>query len=108
MQIAAETTTSQSLLSSTLSEFSGPFRQSLSSRHKVIRRNGVIVGFEPFKVSVPATNAFPDGFPAVNSGQPASRVEPGLQVVDNRVSAPLALQCGMRGRGSGCGTGDLG
>ena len=58
MQIAAETTKSQSLPSATLSEFFVTVRQPKFFQHRVIRCNGAVVSFEPSEVSVAATNAF--------------------------------------------------
>ena len=58
MQIAAETTKSQSLPSATLSEFSVTVRQPKFFQHRVIPCNGAAVSFEPSEVSVAATNAF--------------------------------------------------
>src|SRR5450759_223394 len=58
MQIAAETTTSKSLhslLGATFCEFSATVQQSPLSRYKVIRRNGAVAGFEPFKISEAVT-----------------------------------------------------
>jgi len=81
MQIAAETTISQSLLSYTLSEFSGLFRNFLSPRYEAIRRNGAVADFEPFNISVAATNALSD----VNRGQAVAMEE--LQRLGRRQSS---------------------
>ncbi len=58
MQIAAETATCQSLqslLGAMFSEFSATVPQSQLSQYRAVRRNGVVVGFEPSKISVAVT-----------------------------------------------------
>src|SRR6266851_8525719 len=58
MQIAADATTPQSIPgSSSLADVSVA-ASSAFSQHKVIRRNGAVVGFEPGKISVAVTKAF--------------------------------------------------
>ena len=89
MQIAAETTKSQSLPGATLSEFSVTVRQSQFSRYRVIRRNGAVVSFEPSEISVAVTKVFL----AVDGVQGAASAELQLQVIDDRLSKPLDLGC---------------
>ena len=89
MQIAAETTKSQSLPSATLSEFSVTVRQSQFSRYRVIRRNGAVVSFEPSEISVAVTKVLL----AVDGVQGAASAELQLQVIDDRLSKPLDLGC---------------
>jgi hypothetical protein len=107
MLIAAETTTSPSLLGSTLSEFSGPFRASAPCWRSAFRCNCAIAGFRPLKILAAATHACLDVYRGVHPGQPIAGVELGLQVLDNRVNKPRDLRRGTRGRRSGCGNGDL-
>ena len=87
MQIAAETTKSQSLPSATLSEFSVTVRQSQFSRYRVIRRNGAVVSFEPSEISVAVTKVFL----AVDGVQGAASAELPLQVIDDATSKPRDL-----------------
>ncbi|HEY7673885.1 MAG TPA: ribonucleoside-diphosphate reductase subunit alpha [Burkholderiales bacterium] len=67
MQIAADATTQQSIPGTDLPEAAvsslPPY-----SQHKIIRRNGAVVGFEPGKISVAMTKAFL----AVEGGQGAA------------------------------------
>lgn len=89
MQIVAETTKSQSLLSATLSEFSVTVRQSQFSQYSVIRRNGAVVSFEPSEISVAVTKVFL----AVDGVQGAASAEIQLQGIDDGLSKPLDLVC---------------
>ena len=67
MQIAADATTQQSIPGTDLAE--GPVSSPPPySQHKIIRRNGAVVGFEPGKISVAMTKAFL----AVEGGQGAA------------------------------------
>ncbi len=69
MQIAADTTPSLSVPGQTgLPEAAHATTQPEFSQYKVIRRNGVVVGFEPGKISVAMTKAFL----AVEGGQGAA------------------------------------
>ena len=89
MQIAAETTKSQSLPDATLSEFSVTVRQSQLSQYRVIRRNGAVVSFEPSEISVAVTKVFL----AVDGVQGAASADLQLQVIDDGLSKPLDLGC---------------
>src|SRR5450759_461349 len=89
MQIAAETTKSQSLPSATLSEFSVTVRQSQFSQYRVIRCNGAVVSFESSEISVAVTKVFL----AVGGVQGAASAELQLQVIDDGLSKPLNLGC---------------
>jgi hypothetical protein len=123
MQIDVETTTRQSLLSSTISEFSGFSLQALSFRCMVIGRNGAIAGLEPPANSVAVTRVSHK----FNGGQRAASAELGRQAIDNGGCKPAGSQIwlsflgfapfadgaklcgyGMRPLVSGCGNGDLG
>jgi len=69
MQIAADTTTSQSISGTTSLPGGTPqTAQAAFSQYKIIRRNGAVVGFEPGKISVAMTKAFL----AVEGGQGAA------------------------------------
>jgi ribonucleoside-diphosphate reductase alpha chain len=68
MQIAAEATTSQSLQTTPFQDAGAEAQPSPFSQHKIIRRNGAVVGFEPGKISVAMTKAFL----AVEGGQGAA------------------------------------
>ncbi len=69
MQIAADARTSQSVPGTkSLPDVSPSIPQPELSQHRVIRRNGVVVGFEPGKISVAMTKAFL----AVEGGQGAA------------------------------------
>src|SRR3990172_6879329 len=85
MQIAAETTKSQSLPGATLSEFSVTVRQSQLSQYRVIRRNGAVVSFEPSEISVAVTKVFL----AVDGVQGAASADLQLQVIDDRIGGAL-------------------
>ena len=89
MQIAAETTKSQSLPSATLSEFSVTVRQSQFSQYRVIRCNGAVVSFEPFETPVVVTKQFL----AVDGMQGAASAGLPLQVNDDAMSKPMDLGC---------------
>src|SRR2546425_11969993 len=67
MQIAAEVTTPSIPGSTSLADV-GVAASPAFSQHKVIRRNGSVVGFEPSKISVAVTKAFL----AVEGGQSAA------------------------------------
>src|SRR5947209_18549770 len=68
MQIAADVTAPQSIPgTTTLADLSTAVQPEFS-QHKVIRRNGAVVGFEPGKISVAVTKAFL----AVEGGQSAA------------------------------------
>lgn len=86
MQIAAETTKSQSLPSAMLSEFSVTVRQPRFFKYRVIRCNGAVAIFEPSEISVAATKVFL----AVDGMQDAASAELQLQGVDEGISKPLA------------------
>src|SRR5882762_6982458 len=58
MQIAADVTTPQSISGSTSLSDVSTAPSPAFSQHKVIRRNGAVVGFEPGKISVAVTKAF--------------------------------------------------
>src|SRR5260370_11607241 len=59
MQIAADARTSQSVPGTkSLPDVSPSIPQPELSQHRVIRRNGAVVGFEPGKISVAMTKAF--------------------------------------------------
>src|SRR3989475_7827467 len=68
MQIAADVTTPQSIPGSTSLAGVSIAASPAFSQHKVIRRNGAVVGFEPGKISVAVTKAFL----AVEGGQSAA------------------------------------
>ncbi len=69
MQIAADARTSQSVPGTkSLPDVSPSIPQPELSQHRVIRRNGAVVGFEPGKISVAMTKAFL----AVEGGQGAT------------------------------------
>jgi len=68
MQIAADVTTPQSIPGSTSLADVSVAASLAFSQHKVIRRNGAVVGFEPGKISVAVTKAFL----AVEGGQSAA------------------------------------
>ncbi len=69
MQIVADARTSESVpVTKSLSDISPSVPQPEFSEHKVIRRNGAVVGFEPGKISVAMTKAFL----AVEGGQGAA------------------------------------
>ena len=89
MQIAAETTKSQSLPSATLSEFSVTVRQSQFSRYRVIRRNGAVVSLKPFEIPVPVTKVLH----AVNRIQDAISAELPLQVIDDGIGGSIVQGC---------------
>jgi len=67
MQIAPDATTHQSVPGTNLPE-AAVASESAYSPHKIIRRNGAVVGFEPSKISVAMTKAFL----AVEGGQGAA------------------------------------
>jgi len=67
MQIAADATTPQPIPGANLPEATVA-SESPYSQHKIIRRNGAVVGFEPSKISVAMTKAFL----AVEGGQGAA------------------------------------
>jgi ribonucleoside-diphosphate reductase alpha chain len=67
MQIAADATTLQSIPGTSLPEVSANIQPQFS-QYKVIRRNGVVVGFAPGKISIAMTKAFL----AVEGGQGAA------------------------------------
>ena len=67
MQIAQDSATATSSLSVALAE-AGTQARAAYADHKVIRRNGAVVGFEPGKISVAMTKAFL----AVNGAQGAA------------------------------------
>ena len=67
MQIAPEATTHQPVPGANLPE-AAVASESAYSPHKIIRRNGAVVGFEPSKISVAMTKAFL----AVEGGQGAA------------------------------------
>lgn len=92
MQIAAETAKSQSLPSTTLSEFSVTVRRSQAFQYRVIRCSGAVVSFEPFEIPVAATKVFL----AVAGVQGAASAELPLQVIDDATSKPLDLGCQAR------------
>jgi len=87
MQIAAETTKSQSLPSATLSEFSVTFRQSQFSQYRAIRCNGAVVSFDPSEIPVAVTKVFL----AVDGMQGAACAELQRQVIDAGIGKPLDL-----------------
>src|SRR5213593_2703709 len=68
MQIAADVTTPQSIPGSTSLAGVSIAASPAFSQHKVIRRNGAVMGFEPGKISVAVTKAFL----AVEGGQSAA------------------------------------
>src|SRR3989454_11254752 len=69
MQIAADARASQSVPGTkSLPDVSPSIPQPEFSQHRVIRRNGAVVGFEPAKISVAMTKAFL----AVNGAQGAA------------------------------------
>lgn len=88
MQIAVEATTRFSLLSSTLSESSVPFRQSLFSPCTVIGRNGAIVGLTKSNNIVAAAGA---PFEA-NDGQGTASAGIGVRQGINEVRKPDSLR----------------
>jgi ribonucleoside-diphosphate reductase alpha chain len=67
MQIAHESPATSPASGASVADSSGAIR-SVSADHKVIRRNGAVVGFEPAKISVAVTKAFL----AVNGSQGAA------------------------------------
>src|SRR5258706_8981564 len=67
MQIAQENAPATATLGVDLPE-SSPTGRSAYAEHKIIRRNGAVVGFEPAKISVAMTKAFL----AVNGSQGAA------------------------------------
>jgi ribonucleoside-diphosphate reductase alpha chain len=86
MQISADTGTAPPLPSLNLPESSSQ-SPSLYSQHKVIRRNGAVVGFEPSKISIALTKAFL----AVNGGQGAASARVRELVADLTDAAVSAL-----------------
>jgi hypothetical protein len=88
MQIAAETTKSQSLPGATLSEFSVTVRQPKSFQYRVIPCNGAVVSFEPSEVSGAATKVFLEA----EGMQDALPAELQLEGIDDRLSKPLYLR----------------
>ncbi|MBA3757150.1 MAG: ribonucleoside-diphosphate reductase subunit alpha, partial [Nitrosomonas sp.] len=70
MQLATEHTTNLKTVSGSQGFFDTGSQNSLFSQHKVIRRNGAVVAFEPGKISVAMTKAFI----AVDGGQGAASV----------------------------------
>jgi len=89
MQIAAETTKSQSLPSATLSEFSVTVRQSQYSQYRAIRCNGAVVGFEPSEIPVAVTKVFL----GVDGMRGAACAELQLQGIDDGIGKPLDPGC---------------
>ena len=89
MQLATETVHSKSTPEVVRDE---PAAESaVYAQHKVIRRNGAVVGFEPSKIAIAMTKAFI----AVNGGQGAASARVREQVVamtDNVVNALLRRQ----------------
>src|SRR3989304_5271168 len=67
MQVATESTRSASAADFDVPETT-PAQEPLYAEYKVIRRNGVVVGFEPSKISIAMTKAFI----AVNGGHGAA------------------------------------
>src|SRR5512134_4110071 len=68
MQLAGEAASIQSFVTATFAESAPSTQNSSLSQYRVIRRNGVVVGFEPAKISVAMTKAFL----AVSGGQGAA------------------------------------
>ncbi|MSQ51123.1 MAG: ribonucleoside-diphosphate reductase subunit alpha [Betaproteobacteria bacterium] len=69
MQIAAEVSKSLSVVGGEMPDSGGEIRSKVSlAEHKIIRRNGAVVGFESGKISVAMTKAFI----AVSGGQGAA------------------------------------
>src|SRR5512145_1983712 len=90
MQVAHDSATVPSSLSVGVSGASSPARGAYAD-HKVIRRNGAVVGFEPAKISVAMTKAFL----AVNGAQGAASArirELVAGLTDNVVAALLRRQ----------------
>ena len=90
MQVAHDSATVPSSLSVGVSGASSPARGAYAD-HKVIRRNGAVVGFEPAKISVAMTKAFL----AVNGAQGAASArirELVTGLTDNVVAALLRRQ----------------
>ena len=90
MQVAHDSATVPSSLSVGVSGASSPARGAYAD-HKVIRRNGAVVGFEPAKISVAMTKAFL----AVNRAQGAASArirELVAGLTDNVVAALLRRQ----------------
>ena len=87
MQIAAETTTYQSLPSAMLSQFSVTVRRSRFSQHRVIRCNGAVVSFESSEIPVALTRVCL----AAGGMQGVATAELQLQVINNGVRRPIDL-----------------
>jgi ribonucleoside-diphosphate reductase alpha chain len=68
MQLAGDVITSQSVAAASLPDPSPTTPQAAYAQHRIIRRNGAVVGFEPGKISVAMTKAFL----AVEGGQGAA------------------------------------
>ena len=68
MQLAGEAAPIQSFATAAFAESAPSTQSSALSQHKVIRRNGAVVGFEPAKISVAVTKAFL----AISGGQGAA------------------------------------
>jgi ribonucleoside-diphosphate reductase alpha chain len=68
MQLAGDAITSQSVATASPPDPSSTTPQAAYAQHKIIRRNGAVVGFEPGKISVAMTKAFL----AVEGGQGAA------------------------------------
>ncbi len=68
MQLAGDAITSQPVATASLPDPSATTPHAAYAQHKIIRRNGAVVGFEPGKISVAMTKAFL----AVEGGQGAA------------------------------------
>src|SRR5262245_33468552 len=92
MQLTTDITSASTAVTLVLAEGSTA-PQSSHAQHKVIRRNGAVVGFEPSKISIAMTKAFI----AVNGGTGAASARVRDQVArltDNVVAALLRRQPG--------------
>ncbi|MDH5536401.1 MAG: ribonucleoside-diphosphate reductase subunit alpha, partial [Betaproteobacteria bacterium] len=90
MQLVTETVHSPSAVNPSLDPSAAPEDSSYAA-HKVIRRNGAVVGFEPAKISIAMTKAFI----AVDGGQGAASARVREQVAlltDNVVKALMRRQ----------------
>jgi ribonucleoside-diphosphate reductase alpha chain len=91
MQLAGEAVPSQPFVTASAPESTPAQQASLLAQHKVIRRNGAVVAFEPGKISVAMTKAFL----AVTGGQGAASArirEVVSQLTDGVVNALIRRQ----------------
>src|SRR5512134_1382683 len=87
MQLAGEAASIQSFVTATFAESAPSTQNSSLSQYRVIRRNGVVVGFEPAKISVAMTKAFL----AVSGGQGAASARIRELVVNLTEAVVVAL-----------------